>query len=256
MRGASFATCTLIAILALSPLRTQAESLVLSTADMRVVLAFQAAASTAQAVLPAGWQPTPIPGGPSTGADVFLVFVDGIAQFDADGKPAAGGTNRFVVAVVPARNPTTGAAGLMVVGGVAAHPDGAPGAYKNYTPAQVKQQRTLRTDGSGPGSAEEMWQVRDATGGTLNLRFDYDRALPVRVKVESKIYSAVEPTFFRIYRVEQGVDVVKSAVTGTDRVRGYQFNSTLGAFAKLFDGNERLVSITTIPWYVRQVFLP
>ncbi len=80
--------------------------------------------------------------------------------------------------------------------------------------------------------------------------------MPVRAKVESKVYSAVEPTFFRLYRIEQGVDVVKSAVTGTDRVRGYQFNSTLGAFAKLFDGSEKLVSITTIPWYLRHVFLP
>ena len=53
--------------------------------------------------------------------------------------------------------------------------------------------------------------------------------------------------------IEQGVDVVKSAITGTDRVRGYHFGSTLGAFTKLFDGNEKLISITSVPWYVRQV---
>jgi hypothetical protein len=66
----------------------------------------------------------------------------------------------------------------------------------------------------------------------------------------------VEPTFFRIYRVEQGVDIVKSAATGTDRTRNYGFRSTLGAFRKLLDGNEKVVSISSIPWYVRQVFLP
>jgi hypothetical protein len=145
----------LIAVLGLSPVRIDAESLVLSTADTRLILGFQVSASAVQTVLPADWQPTPLPSGPSTGANVLLIFVDGIAQFDADGKPAAGGTNRFVVAAVPGRNIATGGAGGMVVGGVAAHPDGAPGAYKNYIPAQVKQDRTLRTDGSGPGSAEE-----------------------------------------------------------------------------------------------------
>jgi hypothetical protein len=256
MRSASFATVTLSAVLVLSPIRAQAESLVLSTADTRLVLAFQAPASVVQTVVPADWQPTPIPSGPSTGANVLLVFVDGIAQFDADGKPAAGGTNRFVVAAIPARNAKTGAGGVMVVGGVAAHPDGAPGAYRNYVAAQVKQERTLRTDGSGAGSGQESWQVRDAAGGTLSLRFGYDRAMPVRAKVETRVYSAVEPAFFRIYRVEQGADVVKSAVTGTDRVRGYEFSSTLGVFAKLFDGNEKLISITSVPWYVRQVFSP
>jgi hypothetical protein len=80
--------------------------------------------------------------------------------------------------------------------------------------------------------------------------------MPVRAKVESRVYSSVEPAFVRIYRIEQGVDVVKSAITGTDRVRGYHFGSTLGAFTKLFGGNEKLISITSVPWYVRQVFLP
>lgn len=256
MPSGSFAIFTLIAVLALSPMLACAESFVLSTADTRLVLAFQTAATTVQTVLPADWQPAPIPSGPSAGANMLLVFVDGIAQFDADGKPAAGGTNRFVVAAIPARNAKTGAGGAMVVGGVAAHPDGAPGAYKNYVSAQVKQERTLRTDGSGAGSGEESWQVRDAAGGTLSLRFGYDRAMPVRAKVETRVYSAVEPAFFRIYRVEQGADVVKSTATGTDRVRGYEFSSTLRVFAKLFDGNEKLVSITSVPWYVRQVFLP
>jgi len=144
----------------------------------------------------------------------------------------------------------------MIIGGFSAHPDGAPGAYKNYSVAQISHERTVRTDGQGPGNTDESWQVRDAAGATLNLRLGYDRMMPTRIKADSKIYSAVEPTFFRIYRVEQGVDVVKSTVTGTDRVRNYEFRSTLGAFAKLLDGNEKLVSITSLPWYVRQVFLP
>ena len=233
-----------------------AETFVLSSADARLVLGFQVPSSAAQVSLPADWQPAPPPSGPSAGANVLLIFVDGQSQFDGQGKPTAGGMNRFVVAAIPAANPKTGASGAMIIGGFAAHPDGAPGAYKNYAVAQISHERTVRTDGQGPGNTDESWQVRDAAGATLNLRLGYDRTTPTRIKADSKIYSAVEPTFFRIYRVEQGVDVVKSTVTGTDRVRNYEFRSTLGAFAKLLDGNEKLVSITSIPWYVRQVFLP
>ena len=205
------------------------------------------------AALPAEWQPAPIPSGPSTGANALLILVDGVALYDVDGKPTAGGTNRFVVVAIPATNPKINASGAMIIGGFAAHPDGAPGAYKNYTVAEITQERTVRTSGSSPGSADESWQVRDTSGGTLSVRLTYDRVMPARTKSESRVYSAEEPTFFRIYRVEQGVDVVKSVVNGTDRVRGYEFRST---FSKLFDGNEKLISITSIPWYVRQVYLP
>ena len=35
-----------------------------------------------------------------------------------------------------------------------------------------------------------------------------------------------------------------------------KLNSTAGAFRKLLDATEKLVSIASIPWYVREVFLP
>lgn len=39
-------------------------------------------------------------------------------------------------------------------------------------------------------------------------------------------------------------------------VQGYEFRTTVSELAKLFDGSEQLVSISVLPWYVRQVFLP
>jgi len=50
--------------------------------------------------------------------------------------------------------------------------------------------------------------------------------------------------------------VVKSTVTGVDRVQRYNFEAKLPEFAKVFDGAEKLVNITVMPLYVRQVFLP
>src|SRR5439155_196592 len=82
------------------------------------------------------------------------------------------------------------------------------------------------------------------------------RAVPSRAKSDSKVYSAVEPTFFRLYRVDQGMDVVKSVPAGIDRVQSYRFRSTVPELTRLFDGTEQLVAVSVIPWYAREVRLP
>jgi hypothetical protein len=57
--------------------------------------------------------------------------------------------------------------------------------------------------------------------------------------VEAKIHSAIKPDFYRIYRIEQAVDVVRSVPARQ--------------FSQLFDGSEQLISITSLPWYSREV---
>jgi hypothetical protein len=98
--------------------------------------------------------------------------------------------------------------------------------------------------------------VRATAGGALELQFDYRGGVPARAKTEAKVYSNVEPNFFRIYRVDQGSDVVKSVPDGIDRVKNYQLRVGIAELGKLFDGSEKVVSIAVLPWYLRQVFLP
>jgi hypothetical protein len=120
----------------------------------------------------------------------------------------------------------------------------------------VRREVAFKGENQEPGTSTDSWELTDASGGTLVLRFAYQRSLPVRAKVEAKPRSAAEPDFFRIYRVDQGTEVVKSVPSGTDRLQSYEFKSTINELAKLFDGGARLVSITAVPWYVRQVSLP
>jgi hypothetical protein len=103
---------------------------------------------------------------------------------------------------------------------------------------------------------EDFWEVRGARGGGIELRVQYQLALPSRGKAEQKIYSAVEPSFFRIYRFEQATDMLKSIPAGINRVQNYQLRVTVPELSKLFDGTEQLVGIITTPLYVRQIFLP
>ncbi len=61
-------------------------------------------------------------------------------------------------------------------------------------------------------------------------------------KWKVKTRSPVNPEFFRIYHIDQGVDVVKSIPNGIDRVQHYQLRVTVSELGKLFDGTEQLVS--------------
>src|SRR4029453_10732786 len=181
-----------------------------SNADTRVVISLVVKPEAAQQWLTGPWQVNPVASGPSQGANTSLVFVDQHLVVDPDGKPAGSGINRILALVVPGKHSGTGETASVVARLFSADPSYVPSPYKNAVPGQIRRERAVRESNTEPASGRELWTVRDSAGGTVELSFDYIGALPVRSKSESKVYSAVEPAFFRIYRVEQGADVVKS----------------------------------------------
>ena len=233
-----------------------AETLVQSTVDSRIVVALRVGQSELQNRLPASWQVNAIATGPSKEANLLVTFVDRMLDQDAEGKPAAVGAYRVVALAVPAKHPQTGESAPFLIRIFNSSPQGVPGFYKVGVQATVRREQTLKGAGAEPGAGGEVWEMRDTAGGMIELRVQYQRAIPSRAKVESKPHSAVEPTLFRIYRIDQGVDVVKSIPAGIDRVQSYQLRVTVPELRKLFDGTEQLVSISVLPWYVRQTFLP
>ena len=80
--------------------------------------------------------------------------------------------------------------------------------------------------------------------------------VPARGKVEAKIHSAAKPAFYRIYRLEQAADVVRSTAASIDRVSKFSFKATGPTLGPIFDGTEQLISITSIPSYSRSIYLP
>jgi hypothetical protein len=62
--------------------------------------------------------------------------------------------------------------------------------------------------------------------------------------------------FYRIYRIEQAADIVRSTPTGTDHAQKFLCKAAGGKLSQIFDGSEQLISITSLPFYSRQVFLP
>ena len=233
-----------------------AETLVQSIVETRLMVGLRVGQAELQRWLPAPWQVNPIPGGPLKEANFFISFIDSLLVQDAQGTPDMGGINRLVVFVVPAKHTQTGEMALIVTGGLASNILNVPGAYKNYVQTTIRREQTGKGSNIEAGVGDDFWGVRDTRGGIIELRIQYQRALPSRAKSEMKLYSAVEPNFFRIYRVDTATDIVKSIPAGIDRAQNYQLRVAMPELGKLLDGTEQHVGVAVYPLYLRQVFLP
>jgi hypothetical protein len=245
--------------LALGPLAAgiaSSETRVGSNIDVRTVVTLKIAEAEAQKLLPAGWQVNPVASGPNQGANLTMTFIDQLLNQDPEGKPAAAASTRTLSFGVPAKNATTGAAGNNVVRTLTTKPQAAPGAYKVGAPGSLRLEQSIKATDMEPATVTEHWEVRDHAGGTVTLRLAYVRALPTRTKGETKVYGGPDPNFFRIYRTDVGGDVLRSGPAGIDRVKKLSLRVTIADLRKAFDGSEQIVSVTAIPWYVREVSLP
>lgn len=234
--------------------RMCAERLVQSTTDARTVLHLKASGDAVQKLLPAGWVSAP-GSGPLEDANAVLIFVEGIAAEDADGKPVPP-LGKLAILAFPAKNEQTGDAGLMVVAGFASHPQGAPGAYGVYVFATLAMEKSSRSKGPGPTMVEEIWDVSTGAGDQLRFVMSYERGIGTRAHIEPRIYAAENPEFYRIYKADQVSEVVHSAADEAKRAEKVELSASGPLLSKVFDGDEQLVAVTSIPAYYRQVFLP
>jgi hypothetical protein len=162
--------------------------------------------------------------------------------------------NRLAVLVVPGKNETTGAAGPVIVGGFSADPKGAPGAYRVFGPATVTVDRVIKA--GQPDVVQEAWRIETSGGDRFDLRMAYKRDVPVFTKFEQKVYSGADPSFYRIYRGDQGADVIRSTATGVDRASQFELEAAGPQLGKLLDGSHEVVSASSLIWYRRTTSLP
>jgi hypothetical protein len=221
--------------------------------ELRTILSFKVPEANAQKLLPEGWQVSPPSTGPSKDANLNVVLIDVLTVQNPDGSP--GETYRAAVLVVPAKKGTD-ATVPMVVGGLGSTRSVVPGAYGNFSLAGATVDRHIHTDPTGKSNVEEAWEFKSDGSDAIQLQLQFVRGVAVRGKVELMPHSGVKPDFYRIYRIEQAADVVRSSAIGTDRAEKYVFKASGAKLSPLFDGSEQLVSITSLPFYTRQVSLP
>ncbi len=220
--------------------------------DVRLGIALKAPEAAVLKLIPDGWEMNSPTTGPGQGMNLSLTLLEQVSSQDAQGN--AIDPIRGVAVGIPVRRKGTDVTGNMVVAGLFT-PKGVPGAYGVYVPANVEVERKQRSDGDGKTLIEERWIFKGVDGDTLEAQIQYARGATTRAKTESKVFSGARPDFYRIYRVDAVSDVARSAATGVDRVSAIALKVSGKKLAALFDGTEKIVSITSIPSYSRQVFL-
>ena len=224
------------------------------SAEARTVLSFRVPETSVQALLPRGWTVDPSTGAANRGANLSLTVMERMLVLDPQGKTMRTGTIRYMVMTVPARHAETGRTNPIVVLGISPEGEGAYGTSLTATVSRLE--RSSSASAEEAGRAEEAWEFAAASGERLELRLAYRRAAPIKAEVQTMIRSAVRPDFTRTYRINQASDVVRSLAAPVDRVETLRFSATGPRFARIFDGTEQLLSVTIIPWYVREISVP
>jgi hypothetical protein len=229
-----------------------AEKYVGGNVDVRTTLAFKAPDAGVRKFLPAGWDLDVANSGPAKDVNLRLTFIDRLTAQDAEGKaldPA-----RVITLGVPAKRTSSETRGTMLFRIYSSTAAGVPGPYGVSVQANTNMERRVRIDPAGTATVEESWELQSQDGDSIQLQIQYVRGTTTTGKAENLMYSAAKPDFYRIYRSEQAVDVVREL--GTDRVQKIIFKTSGPKLAPLFDGSELLIGVTSVPWYTRQTYLP
>ncbi|HYR35159.1 MAG TPA: hypothetical protein VEQ87_12785 [Burkholderiales bacterium] len=228
------------------------EKLTGSNVDVRIAMTFKVSEAALRKLVPDGWEISPATSGPNQGANLSMTMVNQSMSFDPDGKPL--NPFRGVAFSVPMKRKGSDATVAMIIAGIFT-PNGAPGAYGLYLPAQVTIDRKLRTEMDGKITVEESWDLRAGGGNSLLIQVHYVPGPATRGKVEARVHSALKPDFFRVYRFEAANDVVRSVPAGIDRASVVAVKASGDKLGTLFDGSQQVISVTSIPWYSRQVYV-
>ncbi len=257
---ATFGVRALLAagLLAATGALAQAETFVEHSAEVRMQLDFVVPPAALKAFLPAGFEPNVATQGAAKDCNVRMIFIDRVDITKEDGSPATPGSNQLVYLAVPVRQTATNTLGQMLIYGLTADPKDAPGPHGVYEHATAaKMSRATTTTPGGAPQVEENWEFAAASGEHMQIHLKYERGTARKGGAPTKFWSAKNPNFVQIFKIEQGLDIMRNAtVPVKDRVKEFSYKAGGGKIAPLFDGTERVVSIDAFHWYNRAVYLP
>ena len=234
-----------------------AETFVESSSEFRLQLDYQVPDAALAEMIPEGFEPNIAQEGPAKDANIRVIFVDRISVNSEDGEPIGTGASHYVYLQVPVRQTGTENTAQLIIGGITDDPAGAPGPFGNWLAAtQASMERSTKSAMGEPLTGSEDWVFEAAGGEHFEVHLTYERAPTRRSQSEPRFYSASDPSFYQINRVEQNLDIMENVTTGVDRVSEYEFQGGGGMFATLFDGTEKLLSVDAIPFYTRSIYTP
>jgi hypothetical protein len=236
------------------PLLSFAQNVTERSVEIRTSLSFRVAAPAVQKLLPVGWTVPPASDASNNGrATIGVTMMDRLMVVDAKGQPVGSGSIRYVVITTSARN-AEGKAGTLAIGGIS--PD-APGSYEVYLPAvTARVERTTEAQGVESGRAKETWEFATASGEKISLALQYRRGRLTKSRNDVVVRSGRRPEFQRTYHIDQASEVLRNAAQTDDRVDAISFKASGGFLSSLFDDSATLLSVTSVPWYFREITVP
>jgi hypothetical protein len=234
-----------------------AQTLLEQSAEVRMQLDLAVSPQALKALLPDGWEPFIATSGAAKDCNVRLIFVDRVDINGSDGAPI--GTDPMVYLASPIKKSGSNEmAGQMVIDGLALNPWNVPGPFNVYQAATNHHiDRSTHAFYAQPIENEETWDFTGANGEHIALHLAYERGFARKLSAETKFFSAADPNSYQIWKIDQGLDIMRNATVAVkDRVKDFQLKASGGRVGTLFDGNERVVSVDALHWYNRAVFSP
>ena len=230
------------------------ETLIQNTVENRVLLAFKVDGAALTEVMPEGWTPITLPKGPVAGSNLILSFFDKLLITDAEGKPADPATQPVLALVAYGKAADVEGVRTFVTAIYEVPPLADPFSLSEEADITREAAMTYNADGR---TRSEAWTVRPVSGGEFSFDLDYRVAgYGWSEGGMSKPYSAVEPEFLQIYRYDQLAELVMNPGLGRELDGSFTYSADIPALSGLFDGSEELVSVVSIPVYVREVYRP
>jgi hypothetical protein len=236
------------------PLMSVAQNVTERSVELRTSLGFRVSAPAVQKLLPEGWTVPPATDGSNKDkANITVTMMERLMVVDAKGQPVSSGTARYVVITTAARN-ADGKTATFALRGISPE---APGSYDIYVPAvTAKVERTTEGRGVESGRAKETWDFAAASGEKISLTLQYRRGRLTKSHSDPVIRSARHPEFQRTYHIDQASEVLRSSTSAEDRIDAISFKASGGFLSSLFDDSATLLSVTSIPWYYREITVP
>ena len=234
----------------------RAETFVEHSAEFRMQLDFVVPDAALRKFLPVGWEPNIATQGTAKDCNLRLIFIDRVDITDANGAPT--GSNRLVYLAAPVKQSGSSAVGQMIIAGLTSEPKDAPGPFGNYQLATSHRMERSVVGANGKDTLmEEHWEFAAASGERLQVHLKYERGPARKGTNEVKFFSPTDPSSYQIFKIEQGLDIMRNATVNVrDRVKEFSYKASGGRLGPLFDGSERVVSIDSFHWYNRGVYLP
>jgi hypothetical protein len=234
-----------------------AETLLEQSAEVRMQLDLAVTPAALKALLPDGWEPFVATAGAAKDCNIRMIFVDRVDITGADGAPV--GSNQFVYLASPIKKTGTNEmAGQMVVDGITADAKDTPGPFGVYQAAtSYRVERSTHAVAGQPIQNEDTWEFTGTNGEHMELHLTYERGVARKLGADTKFFSAANPQTYQIWKIEQGLDIMRNAtVQVKDKVKQFELKASGGKVGTLFDGAQRVVSVDALHWYNRGVYQP